>query len=84
MPDQKQNTDIDTLARFLLKLRAAKVFGNVQIVFNDGNIVHIDNHQTFKIDGIKKLLDTTAPSIMSLTDPRLEFTDDAKSRGFGR
>ena len=57
MPEQKQNSDIETLARFLLSLRAAKFFGNVQIVFNDGNIVHIDNHQTFKMEGLRKLVE---------------------------
>ena len=60
MPDQKPNSDIETLAQFLMKLRAAKFFGNVQIVFNDGNIVHIDNHQTFKMENLKKLVEEQA------------------------
>ena len=56
----EKQSDFDTLTRILRKMTDPKFFGNVQFVFNDGNIVHIDKHETFKPEGMKKVLDLQA------------------------
>ena len=60
LPVKNQNKsngdDFNTLSDILRKITAPNFFGNLQFVFNDGNIVHIDKHETFKPDGIKKVL----------------------------